>query len=141
MDRNSPLREIKGVGAKTEELFHKIGVYTVGDILLHYPRTYIQYPQAKHVDEVLDGEQAAVLGRITRTPVVRKVRTMQITVTTISEMGASLELVWYRMPYMKNNLKEWKTCHGTGSNVYRRTVCFHGTGVFAGIHTDKWAFQ
>lgn len=55
MDRNSPLREIKGVGAKTEELFHKIGVYTVGDILLHYPRTYIQYPQAKHVDEVLDG--------------------------------------------------------------------------------------
>lgn len=154
MDRNSPLREIKGVGAKTEELFHKIGVYTVGDILLHYPRTYIQYPQAKHVDEVLDEEQAAVLGRITRTPVVRKVRTMQITVTTISEMGASLELVWYRMPYMKNNLKvsdtyifmeksikEWKTCHGTGDNVYRRTVCFHGTGVFAGIHTDKWAFQ
>ena len=41
MDRNSPLRDIKGVGAKTEELFHKIGVYTVGDILLHYPRTYI----------------------------------------------------------------------------------------------------
>ena len=109
MDRNSPLREIKGVGAKTEELFHKIGVYTVGDILLHYPRTYIQYPQAKHVDEVLDGEQAAVLGRITRTPVVRKVRTMQITVTTISEMGASLELVWYRMPYMKNNLKVGST--------------------------------
>lgn len=38
MDRNSPLREIKGVGAKTEELFHKIGVYTVGDILLHFPQ-------------------------------------------------------------------------------------------------------
>lgn len=61
------------------------------------------------MDEVLDGEQAAVLGRITRTPVVRKVRTMQITVTTISEMGASLELVWYRMPYMKNNLKVGST--------------------------------
>ena len=59
MDRKSPLRDIKGVGAKTEEIFHKIGVYTVGDILLHYPRTYIQYPQAKHVDEVSDGEQAA----------------------------------------------------------------------------------
>ena len=34
---------------------------------------------------------------------------MQITVTTISEMGASLELVWYRMPYMKNNLKVGST--------------------------------
>ena len=85
MNADSPVTEIKGVGEKTKNLFEKMGVYTVGDILLHYPRTYIQYPQAKHVDEVSDGEQAAVLGRITRTAVVRKVRTMQITVTTISE--------------------------------------------------------
>lgn len=154
MDRNSPLREIKGVGAKTEELFHKIGVYTVGDILLHYPRTYIQYPQAKHVDEVLDGEQAAVLGRITRTAVVRKVRTMQITVTTISEMGASLELVWYRMPYMKNNLKVGSTYIFMEKSIKRmedlswnRQQCLPKNSMlpwnrcFAGIHTDKWAFQ
>ena len=70
MNRNSSISEIKGVGAKTEELFHKIGVYTVRDILLHYPRTYTQYPKVKHVDEVNEGETAAVLGRITKTPVV-----------------------------------------------------------------------
>lgn len=105
MNRNSAISEIKGVGAKTEELFHKIGVYTVGDILLHYPRTYIQYPEIKHVDEVTEGETAAVLGRIVKTPVVRKVRTMQITVTMIGELNVSMELVWFRMPYMKNNLK------------------------------------
>ncbi|MBO5524293.1 MAG: ATP-dependent DNA helicase RecG [Roseburia sp.] len=105
MNRNSAISEIKGVGAKTEELFHKIGVYTVGDILLHYPRTYIQYPEIRHVDEVTEGETAAVLGRIVKTPVVRKVRTMQITVTMIGELDVSMELVWFRMPYMKNNLK------------------------------------
>ena len=109
MNRDSSISEIKGVGAKTEELFHKIGVYTVGDILLHYPRTYIRYPEAKHVDEVTDGETAAVLGRITKTPVVRKVRSMQITVAVIGELGVSMELVWYRMPYMKNNLKVGNT--------------------------------
>ncbi|MDD6305380.1 MAG: DEAD/DEAH box helicase, partial [Clostridiales bacterium] len=105
MNQNSAISEIKGIGAKTEELFHKIGVYTVGDILLHYPRTYIQYPKTKHVDEVIEGETAAVVGRIVKTPVVRKVRTMQLVVTTIGEMNVSMELVWFRMPYMKNNLK------------------------------------
>lgn len=105
MNRDSSLREIKGIGAKTEELFHKIGVYTVGDILLHYPRTYVQYPAVRHVEEVADGETAAVLGRIGTSAVVRKVRTMQITVAVIRGMDASMELVWYRMPYMKNNLK------------------------------------
>ena len=35
MDSSSPISDIKGIGAKTEQLFQKIGVYTVGDILLH----------------------------------------------------------------------------------------------------------
>ena len=38
MNTSSSIGEIKGIGAKTEQLFHKIGVYTIGDILLHYPR-------------------------------------------------------------------------------------------------------
>lgn len=105
MNRDSSISEIKGVGAKTEELFHKIGVYTVRDILLHYPRTYTQYPKVKHVDEVTERETAAVLGRITKTPVVKRVRSMQITVTVIGELDVSMELVWFRMPYIKNNLK------------------------------------
>ena len=104
MNRDSSISEIKGVGAKTEELFHKIGVYTVRDILLHYPRTYTQYPKVKHVDEVNEGETAAVLGRITKTPVVKRVRSMQITVTVIGELDVSMELVWFRMPSIKNNL-------------------------------------
>lgn len=109
MNRESSITEIKGVGAKTEELFHKLGVYTVGDILLHYPRTYVQYPEAKHVDEVTEGETAAVIGRVTKSPVVRRTRTMPITVTSIGAMGVEIELVWFRMPYIKNNITPGNT--------------------------------
>ena len=109
MNRNSSIQEIKGVGAKTEELFHKIGVYTVGDILLHYPRTYIKYPKAKPVDEITEGETAAAIGRVTRTPLVKKVRSMQITVTTIGDLKETMELIWFRMPYVKNQLKSGVT--------------------------------
>ena len=119
MNRDSSISEIKGVGAKTEELFHKIGVYTVRDILLHYPRTYTQYPKVKHVDEVNEGETAAVLGRITKTPVVKRVRSMQITVTVIGELDVSMELVWFRMPYIKNNLKSG-CCYVISGKVNRK---------------------
>lgn len=105
MNRNSSLQEIKGIGAKTGELFHKIEIDTVGELLLRYPRTYLQYPEVKQPDEVEEGETAAVLGRILQSPVVRKARNMAITVTSIGAMGVTLNLVWYRMPYIKNNLK------------------------------------
>lgn len=109
MNRESLISEIKGIGAKTEALFHKLGVYTVGDILLHYPRNYIQYPRAKYVDEVCAEETAAVIGRIQKTPVVRRTKSMPITVTSIGAAGVEMELVWFRMPYIKKQLSAGNT--------------------------------
>ena len=109
MNRDSSITEIKGIGAKTEQLFHKLGVYTVGDILLHYPRTYVQFPEAKQVTEVAADETAAVIGRILTQPVVKKTRSMLITVAKIGTAGVDMELVWFRMPYVKNQLKPGST--------------------------------
>lgn len=109
MNRESLISEVKGIGAKTEELFHKLGVYTVGDILLHYPRSYIQYPKAKYVSETVEGETAAIIGRVLKTPVVRRTRSMPVTVTSIGTAESSMELVWFRMPYIKNQLAAGNT--------------------------------
>lgn len=109
MNRNTAITEIKGIGEKTAALFQKLNIETVGDILLHYPRTYVQFPEAKHVDEVAEGETAAVIGRALKSPVVRRARSMPITVTSIGAMGVELELIWFRMPYIKNNIKPGNT--------------------------------
>ncbi len=37
MDIASPITAVKGIGKNTKA-FAKMGVYTVGDILLHFPR-------------------------------------------------------------------------------------------------------
>lgn len=101
--------EIKGIGEKTAALFQKLNIETVGDLLLHYPRTYVQFPVVKEVAEVTDGETAAVLGRVRKTPVVRRTRSMPVTVTTIGTGEAELELVWFRMPYIKSQLAPGNT--------------------------------
>ncbi len=105
MNRNSSLLEIKGIGAKTSELFQKMEIETVGDLLLRYPRTYLQYPEVKQPDEAVEGETGAIVGRIQQSPVVKKARKMMITVTSIGALGVTIQLVWYRMPYVRNNLQ------------------------------------
>lgn len=104
MDKDTLITEIKGVGEKTAALFHKLGIHTVGDVLLYYPKTYIRFPEWKRADEVTEGETAAVFGRLAGSPVVRKARSMQVTAASVREMGVSLHLVWFRMPYLKNSL-------------------------------------
>ena len=55
MDITTPIKGVKGVGAKTEQLFQKTGVYTVGDILLRFPREYAKYPAPAEISEAAAG--------------------------------------------------------------------------------------
>lgn len=98
------ITSIKGIGEKTAALLKKIEIETVKDALLYYPRTYIQFPEMKSVCETAEGEVAAVIGKVLTTPVVKKVRSMQLTLTTIGDVGNKMNLVWFRMPYIKNVL-------------------------------------
>lgn len=114
MQLNSAITTIKGIGEKTADLFAKMGVYTVGDILLRFPRTYVQYPIMEAVDYISTLPEAmhAILARVKKAPVVRSGRRMQVTVLDISGRGTDasmpgvqVQLIWYRMPYIKNSLK------------------------------------
>lgn len=107
MDQNSAITAIKGIGEKTKDSFAKMGVYTVGDILLRFPRTYIKYPSAQPINEIfsLTEERHAIAAKIQTAPVVKNGRRMQITLLTIGDSGHKMQLIWYRMPYIKNNLQ------------------------------------
>lgn len=105
MNLDSQIRELKGVGEKTETLFQNLGVYTVRDILLHFPREYHKFEQPKSVDEISEGTVIAVLGRIKKTPLVRRNGRMAVTTTQIEGREKILSLIWFRMPYLKNTLK------------------------------------
>jgi len=105
MNLDSQIRELKGVGEKTETLFQNLGVYTVRDILLHFPREYHKFEQPKSVDEISEGTVIAVLGRIKKTPLVRRNGRIAVTSTQIEGREKILSLIWFRMPYLKNKLK------------------------------------
>ena len=129
MEKTSGIGTLKGIGAKTEQLFHNLGVYTIGDILLHYPKDYDKLPPVTSLKELLsiletktDGSlmsdqqgtnekrmtvaiTAAFATRIDKAPFVRAARNMQVTSLTLQEQGIKAELVWFRMPYLRSTLK------------------------------------
>ena len=120
MELTAPIREVKGVGEKTEGLLQNMGVYTVGDILLHFPRDYVKYPRAVEINELetilkrpekqlYGSTQAAVIVRIEKTAVMRRTRAMMITVLKAECEGAKFEAIWFRLPYIANGLKKGKT--------------------------------
>ena len=56
-----PVNRIKGVGEKTAALFGKINVYTVDDLIRHYPRDYETYGAPVSIREASPGSVQASL--------------------------------------------------------------------------------
>lgn len=104
MDRNAPIQELNGVGPKTEKILQKLGVYTVGDILLAFPRDYKRMPEPEHISVAEPEKVYAFHVRLCSLPVMRNTRAMQISTAQFSDGTGKVEAVWFRMPYICNQL-------------------------------------
>ena len=56
MRESERISVLKGVGEKTEQLFIKAGVHTIGDLLAYYPRTYDIYEDPISIGEIQEGD-------------------------------------------------------------------------------------
>lgn len=104
MDLSASLRQVKGVGEKTEQIFQKLGVYTVGDILLHFPRAYEEYPDICDISDDMLGKSVAFVGRLRTPALTRKGKRIDVTVATAFCNAIPIECVWFRMPYLSKQL-------------------------------------
>ena len=68
MELLSPVDTIKGVGEKTTKLLNKLGVYTIEDILLFFPRTYLIYPEPITPNRDFVGSLISIAGRLKSSP-------------------------------------------------------------------------
>ena len=91
MDRNAPIQELNGVGPKTEKILQKLGVYTVGDILLAFPRDYKQMPEPEHISVAEPEKVYAFHVRLCSSPVTRSTRAMQISTAQFSDGTGKVE--------------------------------------------------
>ncbi|MCR4891290.1 MAG: DEAD/DEAH box helicase, partial [Lachnospiraceae bacterium] len=101
---NEPISIIKGIGEKTSTLFHRVGVFSLWDLLLYLPRDYARYPEPVAPDSIRPGMQAAVRLTLKSSPTVSHFRGLTI-LNAVGQAGeARLGLTWFNMPYLKKTL-------------------------------------
>ena len=129
MNEQSKISELKGVGEKTEKLFRKMGVYTVGDLLRYFPRGYDVYEKPVSIGELEEGKISAVKGTVYGRVQVGGSRNMQVTTAYIKDLTGTLRVVWFRMPFLRNTLK-------SGSVVIVRGRVIDKKGKFVMEHPE-----
>lgn len=104
MIEQTSIKEIKGIGEKTQKLFEKVGVSTVGDLIRYYPRVYDVYEDAVPVSEVEEGRTQTITGTVYGRIQVSGSRSMQVTTLYVKDLTGTIKVIWFRMPFLRNTL-------------------------------------
>ena len=120
MIEQTSIKEIKGVGEKTQKLFEKVGIYTVGDLIRYYPRGYDVYEEAIPISEVEEGHMQTVSGAVFGKVQVSGTRNMQVTTAHIKDLTGTIQVIWFRMPFLRNTLKSSQPVTLRGKVTRRR---------------------
>lgn len=101
------IREIKGIGEKTEKLFNKLGIVSTWDLLEYYPRNYDEYKKPVTISEIdSTNGTPAIEGTIISDASSKQIRNLKLLTVYIKDNnGDKLKLTWFNMPFLKNSLK------------------------------------
>ena len=120
MNELSRISELKGVGDKTEKLFQKLNIYTIGDLLRYYPRGYEIYEPPILIQDIEEGKVVTITGNIFGKVQVANMRNLQVTTAYIKDLSGTIKVVWFRMPFLRNTLKSGSVITLRGRIVNKR---------------------
>jgi len=101
----TPLVQIRGIGPSVLSKLKNLEIFTVGDLLWHFPFRYEDFSKVYNIAELEPGQQATIKGIVENVSVRRAwQRRMYITEAIISDDTGSIRAVWFNQPYLKNVL-------------------------------------
>ena len=114
-----PVREIKGIGEKTEKLLAKLDIETVDQLVHHYPRCYTTYPEPISISEIKTGQRCSIEAEIASPIHLKTVRKVKLCTGLIADVSGQLFVRWFNMPYLRNTLKQGERWIFTGTPIYK----------------------
>ena len=105
MIQDDSIKTIKGVGDKALEKFGRLDITSVGDLLEHYPRDYDEMKPVRTIRSVKEGELVAIEANMVSRPQMKTKGKLTILTTVMTDhSGAMIDVTWFNMPFMKNQL-------------------------------------
>ncbi|MCR4675166.1 MAG: ATP-dependent DNA helicase RecG [Lachnospiraceae bacterium] len=104
------IKTLKGIGDKLKNLYEKLSIFSLWDLLFYYPRTYFEYPMPiDECSQISDGETVALRIQVHESCKNNKTRRMEITTLNTFCGETPIQMIWFRSPYIKNQIQLHET--------------------------------
>jgi len=103
---DSPLTVLNGIGPERQAVYAKLGIESLRDLLLYFPRRYDNYSAMKPINRLEYGEECSVIGTVVEAH-ARRIRGGQATLLKVilSDATGQLEISFFNQPWLADKLK------------------------------------
>ena len=123
LEPSTPIRFVPGVGPKRAELFRKLAVHDVEDLLNHFPRDGILPGDCVDIDQLKAGKDAVVVGEITKAEYISYGRMPRMRIT-INDGTGELQAIWFNGGYLRNMLRVGENGAGKTEIMYSANMSY-----------------
>lgn len=104
---NENVQFLKGVGPTKAKKLEKLGIYTIRDLLEHYPRLYEDRRNIKKICEFVDGESCIFKGKIVGKINSRRIRkSLNIVYFYITDKTEEAQITIFNQQYILDKLSQ-----------------------------------
>ncbi|MBG9979805.1 ATP-dependent DNA helicase RecG [Facklamia sp. DSM 111018] len=105
-DWNATINHLKGVGPKTATLFQSIGIYTIRDLMFHFPFRFEDL-QARELNSLLDQEKVALVGKVITDPTVSYFgrKKSRLSFKMAVDSYHIIQVTFFNQPYLKKHIQ------------------------------------
>lgn len=113
---DDPVSDLSGVGKETEARLARLGITTIRDLLLFFPRRYEDFSSITPIASVRPGIKTTVRGRIYDIGARQtKYKRMALTEAVLGDdSGTTLRVVWFNQPWVAKSLHEGEEIYVAG---------------------------
>lgn len=106
MDMKAPLTVLKGVGEKRKNIYAKLGITNVGELLEHYPRAYLDLTGNLSIKDASEDEPCAVKAIVTQKSAVKPIRKgLTVAKVRATDMEKELLITFFNGKYTVDSLE------------------------------------
>lgn len=110
------IRQLKGIGARKEALFARLGIHTITDLLQYFPKEYEDRSHIQRIADVTLPSPVPVLvcGTVRSVQEIRPRRGMTLLKVLLADDSGAVEMTWFNQPFKKKLFQQGMTVTAFG---------------------------
>lgn len=115
---DTDIRYCKGIGEKKAQLFNKLGIFSVYDLVCYFPRKYEDRSDFKPIALTCDGETVCIKAIVADSPRLSHIRHgMDLVKFRVVDESGAVDITFFNQPYVKDHIHR-----GESLNIYGKII-------------------